>query len=52
MNLNLISILNPQLYRCVADLRFEDFSNTVLFFELGCAHPALQVIENIEMTEK
>ena len=49
MNLILISILNPQPHRCVAYLQNEDFPDTVLLFELGCAHPALRVTENIEM---
>ena len=52
MDLNLISISNSLPYRCVADLHFEDFPNTVLLFELGCAHPALRVTENIEIIEK
>ena len=39
-----ISILNPQLYRNVADLIFEDFSAFVLLFENRMKHPALRVI--------
>ena len=30
----------------------EDFPNTVLLFELGCAHPALRVTGNIEIAKK
>ena len=30
----------------------EDFPNTVFLFELGCAHPALRVTENIEIIAK
>ena len=52
MDLNLICHSNPQPHRWVADLHFEDFPNTVLLFELGCAHPALRVTENIEMTKR
>ena len=40
------------IHRCVADLHFEDFPDTVLLFEMGCAHPALRVTGNIEMTKK
>ena len=29
----------------MADLRNQDFPDTVLFFELECGHPALRVIE-------
>ena len=50
MNLILISISNPQPHRCVAYLQNEDFPDTVLLFELGCAHPALRVTGNIEIT--
>ena len=39
-----ISILNPQLYRNVADLIFEDFPASVLLFEDRMKHPALRVI--------
>ena len=45
MSLLQFLISNPQLYRYVADLVFQNFPDTVLLFELGCAHPALRVIE-------
>ena len=50
MDLILISILNPQPHRCVAYLQNKDFPDTVLLFEVGCAHPALRVTGNIEIT--
>ena len=49
MNLNLISVSNPWPHRWNAELQNEDFPNTVLLFELGCAHPALRVTDNIEI---
>ena len=49
MNLILISISNPQPHRCVAYLQNEDFPDTVLLFEMRCAHPALRVTENIKI---
>ena len=52
MDLILISISNSQPHRCVAYLQNEDFPDTVLLFELGCAHPALRVTENIELITK
>ena len=38
-----VALMGLIIHRCVADLHFEDFPNTVLLFELGCAHPALRV---------
>ena len=39
-----VALMGLIIHNCVADLHFEDFPNTVLLFELGCAHPALRVI--------
>ena len=47
-----MALMSLIIHRCVADLHFEDFPNTVLLFELECAHPALRVTENIEMNAK
>ena len=52
MNLILTSTSNPQPHRCVAYLQNEDFPDTVLLFELGCAHPAPRVMNNTEMAFK
>ena len=37
-------------YQYVASPLDADISNTVLLFELECAHPALRVTRNIEIT--
>ena len=47
-----VALMGLIIHCCVADLHFEDFPNTVLLFELGCAHPALRVIKNIRIAEK
>ena len=47
-----VPLMSLIIHRCVADLHFEDLPNTVLLFELGCAHPALRVTGNIEIVKK
>ena len=51
MELNQKLEFRPKSYKNVASPPDQDFPDTVLLFELRCAHPALRVTKNIKIIE-